>query len=601
MLRRTLPLLVAAAAMATATPSSAQRPKARPAPPAPPTPSVRPTPELPPTPTAPFVWEAPETDILWGPQHFDIAPWVESFEIPAIWDLPLAVTPEFELRWPGDLAIEIPDVQVIEPVIPEPLIVSPEVRVEWSDELAVQVPDVFEHQFDAWRDAASDLAWAPRGRSALLRQEPRDSLYRRARDLLNKGEYRKAADTFAEYEKTASERYLVASMYWRAFALYRAGTEADLRLAATVLAAQQERFPAVRNDADVTALVTRVTGALAARGDASAARRLRQNAQQVESCDKEDMEVRAEALSALMQTDASSAAQVVGRLLDETDECAVPLRRRAVYLLGREGSAESAAKLARVAASDPSDQVRSDAIGRLSQFPGTGTVPTLERLFANATEETTKRAIVSSLRRVEDPAAITLLKRIIEREDEADRVRVDAIGSLARSSASANPVIVTGSSDRRVLAVSSERKAMSEPDAAFLRAQYGRTSSRAVRSAILQSLARYGQGESDQWLMGVVRDSNEDMRFRATALSHLRRADVPVVQLGQLYDRLTERELRSTLVSILGSRKEDEATDKLIEIARRGTDPSIRRAAIAALSRKKDPRTTQLLLELVEK
>jgi len=302
-----------------------------------------------------------------------------------------------------------------------------------------------------------------------------------------------------------------------------------------------------------------------------------------------------------MQTDPSSAAQVVDRLLGETGECAVPLRRRAVYLLGREGSAESAQKLARVAANDPSDQVRSDAIGRLAQFPGAGTVPTLERLFANASEESTKRAIVSSLRRVEDPAAVTLLKRIIEREDESDRVRVDAIGSLARSSASSNPVIVTSSSDRRVLGVSSDRKAMSEPDAAFLRAQFSRASSRSVRSAILQALARYGQGESDQWLMGIVRDSNEDMRFRTTALSHLRRADVPVAQLSQLYDRLTERELRSTLVGILGSRKEDEATDKLIEIARRGTDPSIRRAAISALSRKKDPRTTQLLLELVEK
>jgi len=101
--------------------------------------------------------------------------------------------------------------------------------------------------------------------------------------------------------------------------------------------------------------------------------------------------------------------------------------------------------------------------------------------------------------------------------------------------------------------------------------------------------------------MGIVRDSGEDMRFRSTALSHLRRADVPVAQLTQLYDRLTERELRSTLVSILGSRSEDEATDKLIDIAKRGTDPSIRRAAISALTRKKDPRTTQLLLELVEK
>ena len=95
MSRFTLPLLVAAAAMAAAVPSAAQRPKPRPAPPAPPAPSVRPTPPLPPTPVEPFIWEGPETDILWGPQDFDIAPWMESIVVPELWDLPLDVRNNF--------------------------------------------------------------------------------------------------------------------------------------------------------------------------------------------------------------------------------------------------------------------------------------------------------------------------------------------------------------------------------------------------------------------------------------------------------------------------------------------------------------------------
>jgi hypothetical protein len=101
--------------------------------------------------------------------------------------------------------------------------------------------------------------------------------------------------------------------------------------------------------------------------------------------------------------------------------------------------------------------------------------------------------------------------------------------------------------------------------------------------------------------MAIVRNSNEELRYRSAALARLRRADVPIEELGRLYDALTERELRATMVAILGVREEPEATDKLLAIAKTGTDPSIRRMAINALARKKDERTTKLLLELVEK
>jgi HEAT repeat protein len=53
-------------------------------------------------------------------------------------------------------------------------------------------------------------------------------------------------------------------------------------------------------------------------------------------------------------------------------------------------------------------------------------------------------------------------------------------------------------------------------------------------------------------------------------------------------------------VSILGNRKEPEATDKLIDIAKTSTVVSLRKEAINALARKNDPRTTQLLLDIVD-
>jgi HEAT repeat protein len=134
-----------------------------------------------------------------------------------------------------------------------------------------------------------------------------------------------------------------------------------------------------------------------------------------------------------------------------------------------------------------------------------------------------------------------------------------------------------------------------------LRAVYDKTSSRVIRQAILETMTYASGPAADQWLASIVRNPNEDLRYRRAALGRLRRSDVAIEELSKLYDSLSERELRSELIRILGQRTEPAATDKLFEIAKSGTDPVIRRAAINALTRKDDPRTTKLLLELVEK
>jgi HEAT repeat protein len=514
-------------------------------------------------------------------------------ETPVIWELlperPFALEAPFLLEAPFALETPLPHVA---PLAPEARLALP-VEPEWSLDADFGLHDAPLVQ--------GKLAWH---RSGLVHQEPQDSLYRRARDLLNRGEYRRSADLFERFEqKNPTSRYAAAAMFWRAFALYRAGTEADMRLALRVLDEQRQRFSVAANDQDVAALVARVNGALASRGDAEAARRLREGAAQgVQACDREDMEVRAEALSALVQTDPNGAADVLRRILARRDECTVTLRRRAVYLLGRDGNAGAAAALVDAAKHDPSPYVKSDAIARLAQIPGPNTIALLEELLNQTTDEVVQRAVLQSLRRVDDAAVSALLRRMIDREDLSETVRAEAIRSLGRASwgvAVATPrpageplsVVVTPKMEAR----------LSDVDASFLRSLYGRTTSRNLRHTILETIARNGGATNDQWLMGIVRDQNEELRYRSAALGRLRRSDVSIEELSRLYDSLTERELRSTLVSILGSREEPAATDKLIEIAKSGTDPSIRRAAISALARKNDPRATKLLLELVEK
>src|SRR5919201_1806721 len=83
-----------------------------------------------------------------------------------------------------------------------------------------------------------DLEFGPRGAKLLesrppapwAQQDPADSLYRAAREALNRGEYRRAAQLFNEVTKRFPQsQYAQDSAYWEAFSRYRLGSTDDLK------------------------------------------------------------------------------------------------------------------------------------------------------------------------------------------------------------------------------------------------------------------------------------------------------------------------------------------------------------------------------------
>lgn len=486
----------------------------------------------------------------------DLSFQLQDLQVPLVWDEPVGVALEMaQEAWPADIQFALPH----------------------SPMGAFPKPDLPEPPSHA------------RGQGT-----PGDSLYRMARETLNRGEYRRAVELFQSFEQRyPTSRYVPTALYWQAFALYRVGVQQDLRRALEVLERQRERYPNAAKEEEVAALYTRVAGALAARGDAAAAARVRAGAAQTpQACDREELGVRAEALKALVQADPSGARAVLARVLTRRDECSAQLRRQAVYLLAREGGDGITAELLSVARSDPDDDVRRDAISQIARLPGEDASRALQELFASTEDEKTQRAILNALARHDSESARQFVRRMIDREDLSESLRAEAIRSFY-----GHRVVRAGG-----LLRPDPRKgaALSDADATFLRGLYGRATSRSIKSAILETMARAGGTANDAWLMDIVRNQNEDLRYRTAALSRLRRSDVAIAELASLYDALTERDLRASIISALAAREEPAATDKLIEIARSGTDPSLRRHAISALARKNDPRTTKLLLELVE-
>ncbi|MBI2797428.1 MAG: HEAT repeat domain-containing protein [Gemmatimonadetes bacterium] len=548
----------AAATLATlllVTAAVAQRPSrpARPTPAAPPAPTVAPAPATPPT-EAPDRVPAPAARPAVAPLPGPLGAWGNEWRErsrEAIRVATIESTRALErVHWGSvDGALRALPAVPVTPPLPAS---SPGVRLGRP---------FAEHPREAWADA-----------------DPADSIYRLAREQLNRGDYRRAAALFKELPvKFPTSAYAADSPYWQAFCLYRIGGTADLQEALQALEAQKAKYPGARSQADALALATRIAGVLASRGQGNSdlVKRALNTPPGADNCDREDQSVRAEALSALMQTEPEEAAKLATRILGRKDECSADLRRSAVFIVGNRRDAGATASLIQVARNDPSADVRVDAIGWLPKLPGDDGLGALEELASRGDDERIQRAAVRALTVHPNPRARTAMRALVERNDANERLRMAVLDAF------------------------DPERATSE-DATWMRGIYGKVDNAKVKARIASTVGRLGGDANNQWLMLLARNEAESLESRTNALRYVGRSmDIPA--LGKFYDTVAERPLREQLIDVLGNRKEDAATDKLIEIARNGTDPQLRRYAISALTRKKDPRTTKLLLEIIDR
>jgi len=79
-------------------------------------------------------------------------------------------------------------------------------------------------------------AFATSPRAAWQADDPADSLYRAAREALNRGDFRVAARTFAQIsEKYPTSTYAADALYWEAYSHYSIGEPGELRAALRAL------------------------------------------------------------------------------------------------------------------------------------------------------------------------------------------------------------------------------------------------------------------------------------------------------------------------------------------------------------------------------
>ena len=443
---------------------------------------------------------------------------------------------------------------------------------------------------DQARDAAGHAALAMLAPEPWAQRDPADSLYRIAREALNRGDFKRSAEVFRRItERYPQSAYASQSLYYEAFSLYRIGNTDDLENARDRLRTLTQRFPSFANGTDAKNLVTRVCGELAKRGDQDCARSIIDRADPERegrpplaspgtSCPSEDddNDDRIAALNALLQMDAERAMPILQRVLSRRDPCSVGLRRKAVFLVSQKRTEQTADILMSVARNDPDQEVREQAVFWLSQVPGDRAITLLDEILKSNSNVEIKEKALFALSQKSDPRAQGMLRDIAGRENENTDLREKAIFWLG------------------------QRRAQENTE--FLRSLYGRIGNQDLKEKILFSLSQQRGAGNDRWLMDIAVNAREPQELRKKALFWAGQTGVPSSEFASLYDRMADAELKDQIIFVFSQRGRDAAAmDKLFAIARTDRDPELRKKAIFWLGQSRDPRAQKFLEDLINR
>ena len=431
--------------------------------------------------------------------------------------------------------------------------------------------------------------------------DPADSLYRAAREALNRRDYRASASLFAQipgrYPKSA---YAGDAFYWQAFSLYRLGSDRDLRDALVALRHQRNRFPKAATQGDAAALERRIQGELARRGDSEAAEEVTtaalaagivpptpptppipptpptppQAGNSSTGCSDENDDMKVAALNALQQMDEARARPILRRLLARRDTASACLRRKAVFLIAQQEGEGTEDILLESVRSDPDAEVRQQAVFWLSQVGTERAVGALDSILRFSKDPDIQDKAVFALSQHDSPRAQQALRTFAERREAPESAREKAIFWLGQTGSPSN--------------------------AEFLRSLYSKLESQELKKKVFFSLSQMGGEENGRWLLAIARDTSQGIEMRKQALFWAGQGGVSFTELTRLYGSVNDQEMREQLIFVYSQRDEPAALSQLIEIARRENNPELRKRALFWLGQSDDPRAAQVLQEIIE-
>ena len=412
-------------------------------------------------------------------------------------------------------------------------------------------------------------------------QDPADSLYRLARRAMADENYRRAARIFAELvDQYPRSDYAGDALYYRAYCLYQLGGQRELREAVDAIERQRRDYADASTREDAKTLRTRIESMQARRGDADAAQKVAEKASELgkeRGCPNDDDDMRIAALQGLMQMDAESALPILRQVLAKRGSCSESLRKHAVFIVSQKRGDEATTLLLEVARTDPSPEVRGEAIQWLGQSHSARAVSALDSIAANATEDDILDKAIFALSQTRDERSDAALRRIASDERKSTHARTQAIFWFGQTHRDAD-------------------------DMRFLRELFSRARDEEIQGSIIQAMSQAHTSESMRWLIDLARDKSLSIEARKNALFWAGQNGADLRQLIALYDEMKgQTEVQNQLIFVFSQRRDRDAIDKLMDIATNDSDRDLRKQAIFWLGQSHDPRVQKFLLDLINR
>jgi HEAT repeat protein len=368
-----------------------------------------------------------------------------------------------------------------------------------------------------------------------------EEAYSSGQDSLSEGEY---GDAIKEFDSVIRMhgRKADAAMYWKAYALNKAGNKSQAQSTINDL---RKSYPQSRWLKDAAALEAEMKGGAA---DVSAP-----------GC--EDEETKLIALNALMNSEPQRAVPLLDKVIHGT--CSAKMKDRALFILSQSDSDQAQQILLSLAKATTDPDLQSRAIRNIGMNGTSRNRAVLREIYNNATDPNVKKAVFKGWLMCgcrEDVLAAA-------RTEKSPDMRKEAIHYLG---------IMGGRTELREMYKSS-------PDVE-------------TRDAVVHAMLLNGDAEG----LAQIASVEKDPKVLASAIKTLGLVggEQSLAALVNIYSSHSDIEIKRLAINALFLHN---AGKEMVELARKETNPELKRELISKMSIMRSPEITEYMMELLNK
>jgi HEAT repeat protein len=363
--------------------------------------------------------------------------------------------------------------------------------------------------------------------ATVLAQTPYDEGQRALRDQ----DWRVAAEQFKEAIK-ADKSTADASMYWRAYALYKAGQQKE---AERQVATLSRKYPDSRWVKEARVLQIEHDDSEPVIAD-------------VNDKNGMDEDLRLFALAQLMERDPDRALPLVLDLLKSTDSESV--RSDALFILGMSDDPRALEAIARIARDSNNPKLQADAIHMLGVSGNQPSIDLLAGLYRESASKDVKEAVIRAYMVADESGEMVEILTGLLKTEQNPELQIDIIRTLGLMDATDE-----------------------------LRNIYPTLTSQETRVAVLE--AHFLAGDTETLRQVLETETNPELRVTAIRGIAMEDDEGSVALLESVYDNAASVEEKKAILESLVMM--DDAQDLAMKIVRTESDTGLRRDAIHVL------------------